>query len=198
MSSIGPSKETPCFCTESSRGFCEKYCCCSANCIIRFPGCRCHTSCDSKCYTHPRAITNGTLMGNTKDLYIGDSDVHGIGVFAAEDLEVGDFICEYAGEIITQAEADRRGFMYDYTGKSYLFCIYIFSYLTPFANFDIDATRFGNEARFINHSSKPNCEPHVKLVYGSHRIGIYATTSIKKNSELFFNYRPTSSENVRK
>ncbi|KFD55612.1 hypothetical protein M514_03360 [Trichuris suis] len=164
--------------------------------------------------THPRAITNGTIssnehsfflrfkqlaqkdpekpvhfrcknlalqMGNAKELFVGDSDVHGIGVFAAEDLEAGDFICEYAGEIITQAEADRRGTMYDYTGKSYLF--------TLNKEFDIDATRFGNEARFINHSSKPNCEPRVKLVYGSQRIGIYATTSIKKYSELFFNYR---------
>lgn len=42
----------------------------------------------------------------------------------------------------------------------------------------------GNEARYINHSCKPNCEAKIR----DGRIFIYAKKDIKKGKELFYDY----------
>ena len=62
---------------------------------------------------------------------------------AQESAARNELIGEYVGELICQAEADRRGRAYDSAGFSYLF------------NLDqdwvLDATLRGNKLRLINH-----------------------------------------------
>lgn len=86
------------------------------------------------------------------------------------------------GEVISHAEADRRGRIYDTVDASYLFDLN--------KDFNIDAFRYGNESRFINHDGNANCEAKVLLVNGEHRIGFWATRAIAAGQELFFNYGP--------
>src|SRR5699024_2172319 len=53
----------------------------------------------------------------------------------------------------------------------------------------LDATKYGNLSRFINHSSdNPNCHARIFLVNSEHRIGIFASQNIEHGEELFFNY----------
>lgn len=116
-------------------------------------------------------------------LLLGKSTIDGAGwgAFNKYALVKGDFVSEYVGEVITQEEAERRGRIYDKHQRSYLFnlstdCV-------------VDAARKGNKARYINHSSKPNCCPRLVVVNGFMRIGIFAIEDIEAQSELFFDYR---------
>src|SRR2546423_12678188 len=77
------------------------------------------------------------------------SSIHGRGVFALTDIPKATRLMEYIGERITHKEADRR-----YAGE------HEHSPHTMLFSVDdktrIDTTRWGNPARFINHSRSPN------------------------------------------
>ncbi len=106
-----------------------------------------------------------------------ESPVHGRGVFAAKDIKKGKKIIEYTGNVISWEEANKR--FIDNEEHSF----------TMFFGIDedqvIDGADNGNEARYINHSCKPNCEAKNK----EGRIFIYARKDIKKGKELFYDYR---------
>jgi len=93
----------------------------------------------------------------------------GLGLFADEPIRKGTMVIEYVGEIITNAEADRRG------GK-YLFNID--------SKWTVDGKGRDNIARYINHSCNPNCESSTK----GKRIFIHATRDIASGEELCYDY----------
>ena len=97
-----------------------------------------------------------------------------------EPAEKGEYVAEYVGEIITNEEAERRGLLYDELKMSFLFDLN--------ADVVVDAYRFGNKTRFINHSSDYNCEAKIRLVNGEHRIGFFTTRAVHVGEELFFDY----------
>jgi SET domain-containing protein len=89
-------------------------------------------------------------------------------------------VIEYLGDRISHAEADRRfGTKSDDDGHTFLF---IASNRTV-----IDAGVGGNDARFINHSCKPNCET---VIEGS-RVFIDAIRKIEPGEELGYDYQLT-------
>uniref|UniRef100_A0A3Q3WUX9 SET domain-containing protein n=1 Tax=Mola mola TaxID=94237 RepID=A0A3Q3WUX9_MOLML len=73
----------------------------------------------------------------------------GWGVRALQDIPQGSFICEYVGELISDAEADVReddSYLFDLDNKDgEVYCI--------------DARYYGNISRFINHLCDPNLIP---------------------------------------
>jgi uncharacterized protein len=96
---------------------------------------------------------------------------HGLGLFASGPIKRGDVVGEYWGEIITEAEADRRG------GK------YLFELEN---NMAIDGKTRKNIARYINHSCTPNCTPEEDVE--ARRVRIKARRAIKAGEELVYNY----------
>uniref|UniRef100_A0A6T6T3R1 Uncharacterized protein n=1 Tax=Amorphochlora amoebiformis TaxID=1561963 RepID=A0A6T6T3R1_9EUKA len=188
--------------------FCEKSCGCPEDCQLRFRGCLCKRECKSgwcpcykanrecdpdlcrSCGAHKpgrrvpfgfRNCKNVQLRQRTsKHLLLGRSNVHGWGCFTAESIRRHELISEYTGEVISIAEADRRGRIYDKLGKSYLFNLN--------QDFVVDATRKGNKMRFANHSNNPNASARIMMVDGEHRIGIYATEDLEPGDEIFFDY----------
>ncbi|CAJ0846007.1 9697_t:CDS:10, partial [Entrophospora sp. SA101] len=185
--------------------YCEKYC----HCERRFQGCKCNYSkdcvcgtkkcpcfennreCDfdiCKCPAGVQCIYNSDTycknvmvqQGRSKSTIIGFSTVAGWGLFMREEVRKSEYIGEYIGEIISHAEADRRGKIYDKRRSSFLFNLNIDTV--------IDATRKGNKLRFINHSNSPNTNCRVVMANGEHHIAIYAAQLIKPGEELFYDY----------
>lgn len=89
-----------------------------------------------------------------------------------------------AVQVISGAEADRRGIIYDRKYLSFLFDLN--------SEWCIDAARLGNKTRFINHADNEkdglNCEAKIFLVNGEHRIKFVALRDIAIGEELLFNY----------
>ncbi|CAG9760116.1 unnamed protein product [Ceutorhynchus assimilis] len=97
-------------------------------------------------------------------------------------IPMGNYVCEYIGEILTDMEADRReddAYLFDLDNKDT-------------DSFCIDAKFYGNFSRFINHSCEPNLHP-VKVFVEHHdrrfpRIALFAKNNIEANQELSFDY----------
>lgn len=108
---------------------------------------------------------------------IRESLIAGRGAFATRAIAKGERIIEYVGERITHEEADLR---YDDDSMEVHYT-YLF---TVSSKICIDATREGNDARYINHSCDPNCESEV--VRG--RVFIHALRDIAAGEELHYDY----------
>nr|XP_046241618.1 histone-lysine N-methyltransferase EHMT1a isoform X2 [Scatophagus argus] len=106
----------------------------------------------------------------------------GWGVRAMQDIPQGTFICEYVGEIVTDAEADKRendSFLFTLDNKvGDVHCI--------------DARLFGNIGRFINHLCEPNLlavrvfTMHQDLRFP--RIAFFSSRPIKAGDQIGFDY----------
>uniref|UniRef100_A0A3Q1AGV3 Euchromatic histone-lysine N-methyltransferase 1b n=1 Tax=Amphiprion ocellaris TaxID=80972 RepID=A0A3Q1AGV3_AMPOC len=106
----------------------------------------------------------------------------GWGVRALQDIPQGTFICEYVGEIISEAEAEMR------QNDAYLFSLDD----KPQDMYCIDARFYGNISRFLNHMCEPNL--FACRVFTTHQdlrfphIAFFASENIKAGEELGFNY----------
>lgn len=85
----------------------------------------------------------------------------------------GEFLCEYAGEVITYEKA-RQVFTENEDSRVIAIGSQLF----------IDATNRGNIARFIKHSCKPNSRFEVWSVGGFYRAGIFALADLNANAEI--------------
>jgi SET domain-containing protein len=110
-------------------------------------------------------------------LVLRQSKIHGRGVYARKDIPKGTRLIEYAGELISNAEADRR-----YDDES-MASHHTFLFILD-DRWCIDAAHGGNIARFINHKCEPNC---IAWIVGR-KIWIDALKDIKAGEELGYEY----------
>ena len=115
--------------------------------------------------------------------YKKKSGVHGSGLFASKSIKKGSKIIQYIGEKVRKKEGDRRATQQLRKAKNNKNngMVYIFELNKQY---DIDGGVSYNHARLINHSCNPNCEVEID----NNEIWILAIKSIKKNSELSYNY----------
>ena len=106
----------------------------------------------------------------------------GYGLRVNTDLQPGDFIFEYIGEVINEPTFRRRTIQYDEEGIKH------FYFMSLTKNEFVDATKKGNLGRFCNHSCNPNCYVDKWVVGDKLRMGIFAERHIKSGEELVFNY----------
>jgi SET domain-containing protein len=104
------------------------------------------------------------------------SAIVGWGVYAGQRITKNSRIIDYAGEKISTKEADRRETRYQAKGRIWCF--------TLNRRWVRDAARGGNQARFINHSCRPNCYVEVD----GETIWIRAARNIRPGEELFYDY----------
>ena len=105
------------------------------------------------------------------------SVIHGRGVFAITRIRKGTRVIEYKGERISHEEADTRyGELQANSPHTMLFDVN--------DKLVIDATQWGNSARWINHSCQPNCE----IADENDRIFIEACRDILPGEELTYDY----------
>ena len=98
-------------------------------------------------------------------------------MFAGEDIEWGRRIIEYQGQPLSLKETKRRQKFYDSIGYT---CLIQFS-----DGLGVDGISGGNEARFINHSTRPNV---AAIREDKWRLVFYSLDDIAKGEELTFNY----------
>jgi len=105
---------------------------------------------------------------------------HGLGVFAVRPIKRGTRLIEYTGELISHDEGERRyPTAPDYHEEAE------HTYLLQLDDDRvIDANVGGNDARFINHSCAPNCEP---MRAGDH-MWIVSVRDIRVGEELAYDY----------
>ena len=106
-----------------------------------------------------------------------ESEGMGFGVFAATKVPKRTYLCEYMGEVITEAELQAR---VNRHRASYVMDIG--------DGFVIDAFKYGSIGRFINHSCTPNAVAEVWNVGGNPRVAIYSNTTIEQDEEVTFDY----------
>lgn len=104
------------------------------------------------------------------------SRIHGWGVYATATIPKNTRITYYAGEKISNQESLKRERRYIRDGH-----IWCFKLTTRTV---IDAGVGGNDARFINHSCRPNCYIDIKKGV----IWIRAARTIEPREELTYNY----------
>jgi SET domain-containing protein len=104
---------------------------------------------------------------------ITEAGVKGKGAFATTDIPKGTLIGEYTGEVIDEAEADRR---YENSERVYLFTVEGGKY--------VDGDDPKNLLKYVNHSCNPNCEADIK----GEKVFYHALRDIKKGEELTIDY----------
>ncbi|KAH9868240.1 hypothetical protein J1614_007312 [Plenodomus biglobosus] len=182
---------------DSSQCYCGPEDGCGEACHNRIMAYECDsTNCrlpPEQCGNRPFAELKRRAKGNRYDygVEVVDTQDRGFGVRAMRTFEPHQIIVEYAGEIITQWECERRMKQVYKKDKCY--------YLMSFDNkMIIDATR-GTIARFVNHSCEPNCEMIKWTVGGEPRMALFAgSRGVMTGDELTYDYNfdPFSQKNI--
>ena len=115
------------------------------------------------------------------------SKLHGWGVFAEEPINKNKRIIDYAGELITNKQSERREDRYLSKG-----CIWVFRVNRAWSR---DAAVGGNIARFINHSCSPNC--WIEIDGKTRTIWIRASRRIEPGEELTYDYSTVGDHTIR-
>lgn len=106
----------------------------------------------------------------------------GYGLICTKLIKKGDYILEYSGEVVDFATLTENLNSSKIPGRGW--------YLMSIDNeFYVDASKYGNKARFINHSCNPNAyvEKWVGQSYFP-RLLIFANSDIKPGTEISYNY----------
>ncbi|XP_057872607.1 histone-lysine N-methyltransferase SUVR5 isoform X1 [Cryptomeria japonica] len=153
--------------------------------------------CNSMCSCYKECPNRVLQKGVQVKIEVYKTKQKGWAVRAVQTILRGTFICEYLGEVLNDQEANKRGERYDNEGCSYLYDIDAHIDASDLGDgvqpYVIDATKYGNVARFINHSCSPNLVNYQVLVESMDcqlaHIGLYASRDIAIGEELAYDYR---------
>ncbi|KAJ4721312.1 Histone-lysine N-methyltransferase [Melia azedarach] len=155
------------------------------------------SECGPSCACGPECENRLTQRGISVRLKIVRDVQTGWGLYADQLIQQGQFICEYAGELLTTKEARGRQQIYDELASRRCIssALLVVREHLPSGKaclrMNIDATRVGNVARFINHACDGgNLSTVVVRSVGSMlpRLCFFASKDIKEGEELTFSY----------
>jgi histone-lysine N-methyltransferase SETD8 len=139
-----------------------------------------------------RKIEQAVLEGKEDNLEIRVFNEKGRGVVALKNFSRGEFVVEYAGELISYSEAQNREAAYS---KDTATGCYMYYFKHKNQQYCIDATsesdRFG---RLVNHSRNGNLTPRTMLIQNIPRLLLYAKEEIKLGEEITYDYGDRSKE----
>jgi len=121
-------------------------------------------------------------------LEIRDVKLKGRGIFSTRQFAKDEFVVEYAGDLITPKEAEKRDAKYSANTEKY--GSYMYYFVHKGTKWCIDATiESGKCGRLLNHSRvKPNCATKILEVNGLPRLIIYAKCDFGADCELLYDY----------
>ncbi|KAI9708424.1 MAG: hypothetical protein M1828_002987 [Chrysothrix sp. TS-e1954] len=166
------------------------------NCLVGFYLDERHViyECNPRCNCGPECKTRLVQRGRTIPLEVFKTGQRGWGIRTLVDVNEGQFIDTYRGEIITADEADDREAEADGNKASYLYTLdkYVPDDLALEDCYVVDGEHMGGPTRFMNHSCDPNCGQYT-VSYNKYDVRIYqlaffAKEDIEKGTELTFDY----------
>ncbi|KAF9595710.1 hypothetical protein IFM89_003452, partial [Coptis chinensis] len=155
------------------------------------------SECGERCVCDLSCRNRLTQNGVSVRLRVVKDGRKGWGLHAGEFIRQGEFVCEYAGELLTTAEARCRQQKYDElaaSGKCPSALLVVREHLPSgkaCLRVNIDATKVGNIARFINHACDGGNLLTV-LVRNSGmlfpRLCFFTSRDVLEGEELVFSY----------
>jgi len=148
----------------------------------------------------PESVLVKKLLSTTDDSCLGieifDTVHRGRGIKASRRFVKGDYVVEYAGDLLSESDALFREAQYqgDPTKGSYM---YFFEYKGK--QHCVDATEeTGRYGRLINHSlKKSNCATKVVAMEDSPRLILVAKHDIEVGVELLFDYGERNKDTIK-
>lgn len=160
--------------------FCEEFTCSNDDCLNRMRRIECNSK---NCKFTVAICENRRFQKYFYPKLMAKKLAHkGWGLIASENIAKGEFIIEYVGEMINKRECDRRIQIKEKNNDDNY-------YVVPAGDIYIDSNRKGNDARFINHSCKPNCEIQYWTVQENICVGIFALHDIQQVKLIKFFFR---------
>ncbi|KAH8347096.1 hypothetical protein KR059_005169 [Drosophila kikkawai] len=148
--------------------------------------------CNPLCECSRNSCSNRLVQyGPRRNLEVFDSPIYGSkGLRSTVNIPCGAFICEYAGELLTKAEAKRRLEANEALGlMNYVLVLNEYTSDAKQQVTIVDPSRRGNIGRYLNHNCGPNCQiAAVRIDCPIPKIGIFAARDIKAQEELCFHY----------
>ncbi|KAF3080071.1 hypothetical protein TWF102_002477 [Orbilia oligospora] len=172
--------------------------------------------CNEKCTCNFRCPNKVVLKGRQVPLEIFKTEHKGWGLRCPVDLDAGQFIDRYIGEVITEQEAERRTKIQEKIGLTYLFDLDKFveededededeeeeeedddngsngEGATKKEVYCVDGADYGGVTRFINHSCEPNMMVHVvthnRSDLRTYDLALFTSRKIPAGEELTFEY----------
>lgn len=117
----------------------------------------------------------------------------GFGAFAEKKIPRHTFLTEYVGQFMDDFAASAKDYIHKHTQRNYAYGLNDTPHNTktksdPYSPVTLDAQYAGNFARFLNHSSTPNCETRYTNVHGDLHMALYTIRSVDPGSELCLSY----------
>ncbi|KAG8626753.1 hypothetical protein KVT40_005698 [Elsinoe batatas] len=174
-----------------------------AGCLVDFYLLQRHViyECNAACKCGPICKNRNVQHGRRVELEVfKTSNGRGFGLRCRQPLQRGQFIDTYLGEVITDAEADKREAQSGKGKASYLFALDKFTgdkigpgeEITQEKTFVVDGQFMGGPTRFINHCCQPNVQIHTvsynKYDYFVYDLAFFACDDIPAGQELTFDY----------
>lgn len=174
----------------------SSYCCsCKNICLPDY--CECIKDHQQKFECNERCLCNSESCGNrciqfglTHKFFVKFiSKSKGFGLFADEDIEKGEYVCEYVGNIITKNEAEQKIHFNLINHKPNYILQLKEEYPNIIISTYIDSEKYGNLARFINHSCEPNLDFEIIRVNSFiPHCAFFANRKISAGEEITFSY----------
>jgi len=134
--------------------------------------CLCGEACGNRPFARHHA--------NPIPLQLFKTERKGWGVKVVTDVNEGELLVEYVGEVIDRESWEERKRQLSRFDHMYFMALN--------QNEIVDATRKGNIARFINHSCSPNLVVQKWYINRMPRLGLFAKEDIAAGTELSYNY----------
>jgi len=118
------------------------------------------------------------------------SEGKGFGLRTPLALPTGTFVCEYAGEVLSEKEAQQRITSRAPTASNYLIVLNEHLDGGKLLRTCIDPERRGNLGRFANHS----CTPNMRMIVVRYdvgmppHLGLFCARDVEAGEELCFDY----------
>eukprot|EP00177_Eucheuma_denticulatum_P004118 GFKZ01007473.1.p1 GENE.GFKZ01007473.1~~GFKZ01007473.1.p1 ORF type:complete len:819 (-),score=105.03 GFKZ01007473.1:298-2754(-) len=144
--------------------------------------CDCVALPESKKIADRRCRNSSAITSSHKHTFMGESKIHGFGLFAGDYFNEGDLVGMYSGRIMHPDLVEETLRTSQAKGMTYAFDLQ--------DTLTLDAGTVGSKAKFLNHSegAEQNCYARVERLRGDGIIVLKTAKPVVPGDELLFNY----------